>query len=565
MWLAGILTCSTAACAEIAGLGVAPSGDDAGVTPDGGPGTDADAADGTTDVASETATDASMVDAGPLSLSLSPPLVHLVQGATASLTVTVDRGVYGGDVLAELQGLPTGVTATGTTVPAGSSSGTITLSAAMNATLGPAQLTAWAAGSSGGGQATLLVQGAPGTVDTTFGVNGIARAPFTGTSYMALATQQGIALTPDGRILLCGNVEAQAMVYETALVRFEGDGSLDNTFNGAGTALWEQPGNSDVPTGCGWVPSSSLILLGGFSRVPASAGYHSFLAAAFASNGSTDYSYGEGGVYEPDLGVDSKIVGVAVGADGSLVALGFSGSTSEIFRLTATGGLDSTFGASDAGSDAASGVVGMPAGVGLGSAGYLSDGRLIVLAGSSSGCWLERYSANGVLDETYGDGGSGQAISLNSLCWSVVAADDSVVVGGLAANDAGTVTGAIGLAHFETNGQLDPGFGGAGTTTTNLPGGSSPYFAIAVGEDGRIATALSSGDSPGSFSAAVFLPTGALDTSFGDGGFVTTSVGTTALPNDVAIDPLGRILVAGTANDPTDSNAMDAVVVRYWP
>ena len=466
----------------------------------------------------------------------------------------------------QLEGLPTGVTAAGTTVPAGSSVFTITLSATTSATLGPAQLTARMPGLSddggGGDTATLLVQGAPGTVNTTFGVNGIARAPFTGTSYMALATQQGIALAPDGRILLCGNLETQPYEYGTALVRLEADGSLDPTFNGSGTALWEQSGNSDVPTGCGLVASSGLILLGGFSRVPASAGYHSFLAAAFASDGLVDYDYG---VYQPDLGVDSKIVGVAIGGDGSMVAVGFSGAAAELFRLAADGGLDSTFGANDAGSDAAgSGVVGIR-GVSLSSAGYLSDGRLIVVAGSLPEVWLERYSANGVLDETYGDGGSGQTVTLPNFGFGVVTAGDSVVVGGLTANDAGAAAGAIGLARFQTDGRLDLAFGGVGTTTTNLPGGNSQYFAIAVGADGRIATALSFGDTPGTFSAAAFLPTGALDTSFGNGGFVTTTVGTTALPNDVAIDPLGRILVAGTANDPTDSNAMDAVVVRYWP
>ena len=558
-WLAGILMCSTTACAKLAGLGEAPPGDDAGVAPDSGTSTAPDAAGATPDAADaapDVAADAWAIDAGPQGLSLSPALVHLVQGATASLTVTVNRGVYQGDVLVELQGLPPGVTAAATTIPAGSPSGTIALSATAGATLGPAQLTASANGSSDEGEATLLVQGAPGTVDTTFGVNGIARAPFPGTSYMALSTQQGIALLPDGRIFLSGNVEIQTGMYVTALVRFEGDGSLDTTFNGSGTLVWEQPGASDVPTGCGFT-ASGLILLGGFSKA-ASESYHSLLATAFASNGSIDDGYGEQGVYATDLGVDSKIVGVAVGADGSMVAPAFSGSTSELFKLTPAGGVNPTFGPNGAG-----GYVVFPPGVGLGSAGYLSDGRLIVLASSSTGWWLERYSANGVLDESYGEGGSGQSVSLSSLGWAVVAADDSVVVGGIAPTEAGPTAG-IGLARFQPAGQLDPAFGSAGTTTTNLPAGSAQLFAIAVGADGRIATALSVTGSP-SFTAAVFQSTGVPDTSFGGNGFVNADVGANPLANDVAIDPLGRILVAGTATDPTASNTMDAVVVRYWP
>ena len=609
MWLAGILTCSTAACAEIAGLGPAPS-DDAGGS-DSGPSTVGDAADAAPDVASDAAPDVTadtapadtadtatddIADTAPdaadtapddasdgdafepglQALSL-PPLVHLVQGETASLTVTVNRFVYGGDVVVELLGLPIGVTAAATTIPAASSAGTITLSATTSATLGPVQLTATAPGLSAWGPgdiATLLVQGPPGTVDTTFGVNGIARAPFDSPPrYMALATQQGIALAPDGRILLCGNVwiSNEQYLFATALVRLEADGSLDTTFNnGSGTVpgavLYEQTNASSWPTACGLVASSGLILLGGFSQILTES-YHSLFAAAFASNGSLDSSYGpHQGVYETDLDMDSKVAGMAVSADGSMVAVGFNGSTWELFRLTAAGELDPTFGPSNTGSDAG-GIVGIPGVVTVDSVGYLSDGRLIVFVGSSSGWWLERYSADGVLDETYGDAGSGQAVTLASLGFGVVLPDDSVVVGGLTADDAGTAGGAIGLAHFRTDGQLDPGFGsaGTGTTTTNLPDGGSQYIAIAVGEDGRIATALSLGDSQNSFSAAVFLPTGALDTSFGDGGIVTTNAGANALANDVAIDAFGRILVAGTAADPNDYSKMDAVVVRYWP
>ncbi len=601
--LAIIVTCSTAACAEIIGFGDAPTvadggandtGADGGGTRDGtgasdgrdasDTGADArDAQDGTTTTPDadanqgvkdatgapdvEDAANDAMVDAwvNPGGVWLSPSVVHLVRGSTASLTVSVNVTLYIGDVAVQFQGLPAGVKATGTAIGAGGS-GTITFSATTSATLGPAQLTAWvtsATGTSGWGQATLLVQDASGTLDTTFGDGGIARVSF-GDDAFRDATQQGIVLLPDGRILLCGTVEIQS-AYAVALVRLEGDGSVDTSLNGSGTVTWN-PDSADVTAGCGVVASSGRVLVGGFS-VHGDDGYDSMLAAAFTSDGGVDPTYAKLGAYDPDFGVDSKVAAVAVAADGTMVATGFSAPNAELYRLTADGAVDPTFGNSDAGSDAGNGLVLLPAGVFVPSVSLLSDGRFIALGTTTSASWLERYSANGVYDGTYGDGGSVQALGALSIGWTTVEPDDSVVVGALAANEDGGASVAIELAHVRADGQLDPAFGDGGTTLTPLPGGdSATLIAIAVGADGKLAAALSFASTPGgsSFSAAVFQPTGVPDMSFGTKGFVTANVGANALASDVAIDPLGRVLVAGSAGDPTKFEN-DAVVVRYWP
>jgi uncharacterized delta-60 repeat protein len=588
-WLAVVLTCSTAACAKLVGL-EPPSIDDGGVPPDAGdadvstawdatdgaPGADAtdgapdadatmaqDATDAAPDGAAADA-EASTTDAGPLSLSLSPAVVHLLRGQAAALAVTVDREGYAGDLHVELQGLPTGVTATGLTIAAGSSIGTLALSATTSATLGPAPLTVGSTGSAAKAEATLLVQDASGTLDTTFGVNGVAYVPLG--LYGAPASQKGMRLTQDGHIILCGNTETSPGYYATILARLSEDGVLDTTFGATGSILWD-PDEFDVPVGCGVVAASGRIVIGGF-LADVGQDYHSWVGAAFTSNGSLDTSYAEAGIYEVTRKeVDAKIVGVAVGADGRMAALGFIGPVGELALLMPDGQPDLKFGGVDA---AGSGMVSFPAGVGAYSVDFLSDGQLMVLAAPFAGgvgAWLERYSAGGTFDTTYGDGGSGPELSISNYPMGLVLPDDSVVVAGLTATDAGA-TGALELAHFQTNGAPDPAFGdsGAGTTTTNLPGGSGQYVAMAVGADGRIATALTLNNTPGagSFWAAVFTPTGALDTSFG-GGFVSADVGPNALANNVAIDALGRVLVAGGAADPMDSNKTVPVVVRFWP
>jgi uncharacterized delta-60 repeat protein len=102
---------------------------------------------------------------------------------------------------------------------------------------------------------------------------------------------------------------------------------------------------------------------------------------------------------------------------------------------------------------------------------------------------------------------------------------------------------------------LDLGFGAEGKVTTGVPGGVER---IALQPDGRIVVV-------GGRTLARYLPDGRLDTSFGSGGQVTSSVyGSSDKLRGVAIQPDGRIVVAGYTrsgvNSPTD---WDFLVARY--
>jgi uncharacterized delta-60 repeat protein len=138
--------------------------------------------------------------------------------------------------------------------------------------------------------------------------------------------------------------------------------------------------------------------------------------------------------------------------------------------------------------------------------------------------------------------------------------DGKIVVAG----DAG---GYLALARYRPDGSLDPGFGGTGRVTTPGPlPGDTEVMAVAVLPDGRILAAghryhvgsLTLPES-GDIVLVRYQPDGSLDPTFGDGGMVITDRTAVDLVGDMAIQPDGRIVVAGSARPARN----DFVVIRY--
>ena len=103
-------------------------------------------------------------------------------------------------------------------------------------------------------------------------------------------------------------------------------------------------------------------------------------------------------------------------------------------------------------------------------------------------------------------------------------------------------------------GDLDPTFGDAGKVVTTYPNGAAANE-VAIQPDGKIVIA---GWVGGRFAVARYLPGGTLDPEFGTDGLVKTPIGARGdEANAVALLPDGRIVAAGT------SNQERAIVVRY--
>lgn len=166
------------------------------------------------------------------------------------------------------------------------------------------------------------------------------------------------------------------------------------------------------------------------------------------------------------------------------------------------------------------------------------------------------------LDTTFGNGGkviTSIGVVFGGAAYGVaVLPDGRIVAAGHAYN--GTDQD-IAVARYLPDGNLDTNFNGSGYVTTAV-GDSSDYgFALALQPDGKIVVAgrtdNTNGGGSSDFCVVRYMPNGRLDTNFGGTGIVTTHFdGGDGIAYGVVVQPDGKIVVAGAAGG-------DLAVVRY--
>jgi uncharacterized delta-60 repeat protein len=97
----------------------------------------------------------------------------------------------------------------------------------------------------------------------------------------------------------------------------------------------------------------------------------------------------------------------------------------------------------------------------------------------------------------------------------------------------------------EPDGSVDRSYGTGGVVTVDV-GGAAGANALALQPDGKIVLAGEGRTGAMVFAAARLLPNGALDRTFGSGGIATVPVGPVAMANAVQVQPDGKIALAGT-------------------
>lgn len=182
---------------------------------------------------------------------------------------------------------------------------------------------------------------ADGSADNTFGANGFAYA-----DVGSQPTLNRMALQSDGKIVVTGTSYNSTTKYDLVLFRFTANGVADNTFGANGmvttvlstTNAYEQ-GNAIT------VQFDNKIVVA--ARI-ANAGPTVFSIVRYNTNGTLDNSFGTNGstVINFNNSLDEP-KGIAVQTDGKIVVAGTSlvGSDRQfaVARLTKTGALDNTF------------------------------------------------------------------------------------------------------------------------------------------------------------------------------------------------------------------------------
>jgi uncharacterized delta-60 repeat protein len=270
-----------------------------------------------------------------------------------------------------------------------------------------------------------------------------------------------------------------------------------------------------------------------------------FALVRYNPDGSLDTSFGGGGMVTTSFGgfEFERAFGVAIQPDGRIVAAGFSGSDFALARYKRDGSLDNSFD-----SDGKVTTVFGHASVAFGVA-IQPDGRIVAAGGQSlpfnANFALARYKRDGSLDNSFdSDGKVITDFGSEDSARSVAIQPDGKIVA------AGHAEEHFALARYSRDGTLDTSFDSDGKATTDFGTVGSAY-GVAIQPDGRIVVA---GSISGNFAVARYNRDGSLDTSFDSDGKAIVDFGSYEEAWSVALQRNGRIVVAGFTSLGEDNN-----------
>ena len=406
------------------------------------------------------------------------------------------------------------------------------------------------------------VDAAPGDLDLTFGDGGVAFNGFSQNTDLAYS----IAVQADERIVLCGQSGVSPNLH-SALARCNRNGRLDTTFGTGGKVVVIFNPVSDYLYAVA-IQSDGKIVAAGSANTTA------FLLARFNADGSLDRSFGTNGSVETTFGDRSaEARGIVVQADGKIIVVGVSGAGSYselnnfvLARYNSDGSLDQTLGSGGKVKTHFPGVDNT--GSAATSVALQPDGKLVVGGYRKQSdrtpheFALARYNSNGTLDSGFGQAGKVMTrLGLgDAYSFSIAIQSNGRIV--LAGYSATTLDHDFSLVGYTTNGTLDSTFGNGGIVTTDFSGGTDDIaYAMTVQPDGKLVVAGRTGEYPeNDFALARYSNNGQLDQNFGAGGKVISDFSSIDEAFGVAIQN-GRIVVAGIAF-PNGAN-LDFAVARY--
>lgn len=331
----------------------------------------------------------------------------------------------------------------------------------------------------------------PGQLDPSFGTNGIAITSFLDN---AASEAESLVVQTDGRIVFAGSTIAAGRGH-FAVTRVLANGRNDATFGSGGTSILALPEFLTTESNAVALQSDGRIVVAGFGKREHQKGTECVLARLLP-NGSPDPSFGDGGRVFLDVGTEET--------------------------------------------DEFESVIVQP------------DGRIIAAGSSLRGdigdfCVIARFNSDGSPDLSFASGGTLKFRP--SFDITGVSGLDLMSNGMILANIA-TKDGPFSAARVLPGGSLDPSFGSGGIATIALPFIEARSSDLAVRQDGRVVVAGTAEpfDVDGSDTVVARLTsTGAIDGTFGVGGF--TRIGT--IRNEGAVDcwfdGTGKVVAAGTA------------------
>lgn len=174
-----------------------------------------------------------------------------------------------------------------------------------------------------------------------------------------------------------------------------------------------------------------------------------------------------------------------------------------------------------------------------------------------------RYLANADVDKNFGSHGVASVdLGGEEVVYGLgVAKNGEIILGGYTLGVDKRKGIDFALVSFTKEGKLNSSFGRSGFVTTDL-GGSDEMHYLVLQPDGKIvAGGFTNKGGKSSFAVARYLPQGAIDKSFGSGGWVTNSFSGQDRVYGLALQRDKKIVVAGSIMN--NKKNSDCAVARY--
>ncbi len=447
---------------------------------------------------------------------------------------------------------------------------------------------------------TTFVSGQAGSLDSSFGSGG----KFVGGNVIAAGNvytgveKLDVAVQTDGKIVVAGTVNRRFAVF-----RFNADGSPDQAFGASGSQIIDiYPGLSSSANALAIQPDGKIVAAGATSIPNFSlVNQTDFAIVRFNADGSLDNSFGNGdGRIAPNGGAFDRVTKIVLQTDGKILLTGdlldrrgsqvYVGRNLYAMRLLTNGAPDTSFGSGGAASapsfnesaglcqfcgDSAQSLVLQP------------DGKVVVIGmvnGFSNalsfykGLGIVRFLPDGQLDNSFGAGGklatvissSGNAPPVDYNFTSVaLQADGKIVVGGNG-KPAGSLSD-FAVFRYTPTGELDATFDGDGKVLFSIEAGNDSINDIRIQRNGKIvavgeSSLLVNSQNITNFAVARFNANGAPDVTFDGDGKAITDIGSGDLDSisRAAIQPDGKIVAAGfTAPNNGSGSISRLALARY--
>ena len=293
----------------------------------------------------------------------------------------------------------------------------------------------------------LLRLNTDGSFDNSFGTNGTTITDINNKSNIAYS----IEVQSDNKILLAGRTDTDSEFDNFAVIRYNSNGVLDDSFGNLGIVNLNI-GNSNSQASNDGVSSIKLqsngkILLGGSSDATSAVEQYNFTVIRLNTDGTLDNSFGNAGKMITDMGGKEEIISLDVTTDDKIIAGGhqWDDSTTKIClaKYNINGALDTTFGVNGIVLTQINNII-------MNDTNYqtslLSDGKILCIGSSNDNFLMVRYNTNGTLDNSFNTigylttdffGGNDAAFS------SINQSNGNIILGGGATNLIPNVTFAL--------------------------------------------------------------------------------------------------------------------------